>query len=119
MSLNADVQLVFVEDGGAPSRGINLRAEDGALCGIVRDASGVDRLHEGLFTADAGGADHLLWLTPDRSYSERVVRTAEGPRYHIDERLQVDGALHPGVHATYVPCAVPTPKRVGVKTPRA
>jgi hypothetical protein len=101
-SLDADTQLVFVEDGGAPGQGINLRSDDGTLCGIVRDAFGVERLHEGRL-ADPGGSE-LLWLTPDRTYLERVVHIEGVDHYEIRERLDNDS--RDGVFATYLPCTL-------------
>jgi len=103
-SIDSDAQLVFVEDDGAPHEGINLRGEDGAICGIVRDAAGRERLHEGwLAHGHAAGPASIEWLTPDRAYLERVVRTSDGPRYHIDE-VVLGRRARRGVSATYAPC---------------
>ena len=82
VSADANAQLVIVEDANRAQRGINYRDGRGALCGLVLQPDGEERLHEGFAT----GAEQLLWATPERSYLERVLRANDGThRYEIVE----------------------------------
>jgi|GEM_PF-5449762 len=107
-SVARDTQLVLVEDRGVAQHGINHRDADGTLCGVVRQADGRERVHEGRrIVSPGGGASWLQWTTPSRRYIERVVRTPSGPRYEIVEEVLTPDATVPGVTAAYGVCEAP------------
>src|SRR6185503_6887833 len=61
LSLRWNVQPVLVEDDGRAQPGINYIARDGRICGIVVQAHGGERLHEGRWLAERSV---LRWVTP-------------------------------------------------------
>lgn len=102
VSVAWNIQLVIVEDDGVPQRAINYIDGYGAICGIVQQADGRERPHEGRwFPATAHKEEYLAWLTPDRNYYEQALVAPDGTRrYRIDEQIPGEEPVR-GVEASY------------------
>jgi len=102
LSVAWNIQLVVVEDDGKPQRAINYVDGSGFICGIVQQADGRERPHEGRwFSATDDEGEYLVWLTPDRNYYERHLVAPDGTRrYRIDEQIPGEQPV-PGVEASY------------------
>ncbi|MEM9067301.1 MAG: hypothetical protein AAGE52_02305 [Myxococcota bacterium] len=98
-SVDAETQLVVVNDGGELRRGINL-VHEGQICGIVMDAAGNERLHRGYWSPATG---ELIWVTPERVYVERVSGAGFHRTYEIRELVPGPRGLRVGIEATYRP----------------
>lgn len=104
-SARPGVQLVLMKSSGPASsgsvaRGINFQHEH-ALCGwVVSEEAGEERWIPHHAIEIPGG---LRWFAPERRYDERVLHTAAGRRYLVEETWVGAAGEHIGERAVYHP----------------